>query len=100
MNRDVARLIWEWLPIRTDSRRVTLPHTVAAVLGLPVAEVSFRRGQLMACENRDAPAPESEYPEVVICRGSIAVRFDDRATYLILTPDGTVTERYTLGGVA
>jgi hypothetical protein len=37
---DIARQIWEWLPIRTDSRRVTLPHTVAAVLGLPVAEVS------------------------------------------------------------
>ena len=37
---DVAAHIWEWLPARTDSRRVTLPHTIAAALGLPVAEVS------------------------------------------------------------
>jgi len=54
----------------------------------------------MACEKCGPPAPEPEYPEVVICRGSIAVRFDDRAPYLVLTPDGTVTEHYTLGGVA
>lgn len=37
---DTARRIWEWLPARTDSRRVTLPHTIAAVLGMPVADVS------------------------------------------------------------
>lgn len=37
---ETARRIWEWLPGRADSRRVTLPHTIAATLGLPVAEVS------------------------------------------------------------
>ena len=40
MTDDIARQIWEWLPVRTDSRRVTLPHTAAAALALPVAEVS------------------------------------------------------------
>ena len=37
---DLAARIWEWLPARSDSRRVTLPHTAAAVLGLPLAEVT------------------------------------------------------------
>lgn len=37
---DPAARIWEWLPARSDSRRVTLPHTIAAALALPVAEVS------------------------------------------------------------
>ena len=32
--------IWEWLPGRTDSRRVTLPSTISAVLDIPVREVS------------------------------------------------------------
>ncbi len=38
MNCD--REVWEWLPARTDTRRVTLPSTIAAVLSLPVASVS------------------------------------------------------------
>ena len=54
----------------------------------------------MACENCAAPAPEPEYPEVAIYGDRVVVQFDDRAPYLVLTPDGTVTERYTLGGVA
>jgi hypothetical protein len=32
VNPDLARAIWEWLPARTDSRRVTLPGTIAAAL--------------------------------------------------------------------
>lgn len=43
---------------------------------------------------------EIEYPDVLIYHGTVVVQFDDRAPYLVLTPDGTVTERYTLGGVA
>jgi hypothetical protein len=54
----------------------------------------------MACENCDPLAPEPEYPDVVIYGDRVVVQFDGRAPYLVLTPDGTVTERYTLGGVA
>lgn len=39
MNAELARAIWLWLPARTDSRRVTLPDTIAAALALPPAEV-------------------------------------------------------------
>lgn len=37
---DLARRIWEWLPARTDSRRVTLPHTIATALGANVRDVT------------------------------------------------------------
>lgn len=47
------------------------------------------------------PAPaEPEYPDVEIFGGAVAVQFDERSPYLVLTPDGAVSERFTLGGVA
>lgn len=35
-----AEHIWRWLPGRTDSRRVTLPATIATALDLPLAVVT------------------------------------------------------------
>lgn len=34
------RAVWEWLPARTDARRVTLPSTASATLGLPASEIA------------------------------------------------------------
>lgn len=45
--------VWAWLPGRTDSRRVTLPVTIAAALDVPVRDVSLallgmeRRGHVV-----------------------------------------------------
>jgi bifunctional DNA-binding transcriptional regulator/antitoxin component of YhaV-PrlF toxin-antitoxin module len=39
MITEAERLVWEWLPGRTDNRRVTMPATIANALGLPVQEV-------------------------------------------------------------
>lgn len=39
VNAELARRIWEWLPGRTDGRRVTLPVTIAGALHRPVPEV-------------------------------------------------------------
>lgn len=41
MSDDLARRIWQWLPARTDSRRVTLPVTIGSALDMPVREVIF-----------------------------------------------------------
>lgn len=46
---DLAARVWQWLPARTDSRRVTLPSTIAAGLEAPVRDVS---AALMAMEAR------------------------------------------------
>lgn len=43
---DTARRIWEWLPARADSRRVTLPSTIAAALGLSMQEVTATLSEL------------------------------------------------------
>lgn len=44
---ELAVRIWQWLPGRTDCRRVTLPSTIAAALDAPIREVSTA---LMAME--------------------------------------------------
>jgi hypothetical protein len=63
----------------------------------------------MACDNCNCSAcvaaaigqvGEPEYPDVLIYDDAVAVQFDERAPYFLLTPDGAVSERYTLGGVA
>ncbi len=41
MTDELARQVWEWLPGRTDSRRVTLPATCAAHLGVSAHEVAL-----------------------------------------------------------
>jgi hypothetical protein len=39
MTDDTARRIWRWLPKRADSRRVTLPMTIAVALDLALPDV-------------------------------------------------------------
>ncbi len=39
-------LVWGWLPARTDSRRVTLPSTIAAALDIPTGEVSVALAEM------------------------------------------------------
>lgn len=41
MNEELARRIWKWLPARTDSRRVTLPYTIASALDVDVRAVQL-----------------------------------------------------------
>lgn len=41
MSEELARRIWEWLPARTDSRRVTLPYTIATALDVDVRAVQM-----------------------------------------------------------
>lgn len=41
-----ANRIWSWLPARCDSRRVTLPATIAAALDLPVDVVMVQLREL------------------------------------------------------
>jgi hypothetical protein len=56
VNEDLARRIWEWLPGRTDGRRVTLPGTIAGALHLPVPEVvtALRHMEAVGHAVRDA----------------------------------------------
>lgn len=46
---DLSARVWEWLPGRTDSRRVTLPSTVAAALDVPVRDVSTALMKMERC---------------------------------------------------
>lgn len=43
------------------------------------------------CGGADVP----EYPDIKQYRGGIAVQFHDRAPWLIVQEDGTVTQRWT-----
>jgi hypothetical protein len=43
---DLSSRIWEWLPGRTDCRRVTLPATIAAALGVPMRNVSVALAEM------------------------------------------------------
>lgn len=47
MNQELAYRVWEWLPARCDSRRVTLPVTAASALNVDEREV---RAVLVAME--------------------------------------------------
>lgn len=40
MTGELAERIWQWLPARTDSRRVTLPSTIAIALDATAREVA------------------------------------------------------------
>jgi DNA-binding MarR family transcriptional regulator len=46
VTEDIAQRIWEWLPARTDSRRVTLPSTIATALDLDQREVSVALAEM------------------------------------------------------
>ena len=87
---DLVSRIWGWLPGRTDSRRVTLPGTIAAALDVPVRDVSAaliemeRAGHVVRDSatgvrggwHRGTPLPESARGQAVHTEAPLLSLFD------------------------